>query len=323
MAISDSAYCVEDFLGLLEGELEPFKYSVADLIERYGNGYLDDAEFIIRKLQAFASIHGHDLAEALAIYRRSTEQVVEEYRLYAATGKYRYETGESPRSVFTGDHFDLSYLYVLTLSTALNRSRYEVYLHYREMARKHLPRGGGWFLEIGGGNCIDAMFINNFGHVKVYELNEKSIIWHEILGLIGKVDLRIEPYRFEELEQYDFVSIIEVLEHVGDPAAYLRGLHKVLKYDGRAYLTFAVRMPQFDHVYHFRSVEECQQLLSDAGFRVADDYCTISSYRPFAEGERWKLAADPRYAVTYCCVAAKQSPETEAILREFNLSLDD
>jgi SAM-dependent methyltransferase len=312
---------VEDFMGLLKGELEPFSYSVGDLIERYGRSYLDDAEFILGKLKEFAARHAHSLEDVLGLYRHFTDQVVEEYRLYAETGKYRYETGESPGAVFAGSNFDLCYLYVLTLSTALNRSRYEVYRHYREMVQKYLAHGDS-LLEIGGGNCLDAMFASDFGRVEVYELNKESLLWQEIVGLRGKIDLRIESYNFAESRRYDFVSMLEVLEHVADPSAYLRGVHRVLKDDGRAYLTFAIRMPQFDHLYHFRSIEECQRLLSETGFRVADDYCTISSYRPFSEAERWELAADPRYAVTYCCVAEKLPTDTDALLLEFNLSLD-
>ena len=312
---------VEDFRGLLKGELEPFSYSVGNLMERYGQTYLDDAEFIIGKLTEFAARHGHSLEDVLSLYRRFTDQVVEEYRLYAQTGKYRYETGESPGPVFAEGHFDLCYLYVLTLSTALNQSRYEVYLHYREMVRKYLAHGD-LSLEIGGGNCLDAMFASDYGRVEVYELNKESLLWQEIAGLRGKINLKIETYDFAEIRRYDFVSMLEVLEHVTDPGTYLRGVHRVLKDDGRAYLTFAIRMPQFDHVYHFRSIEECQQLLSETGFSVVDDYCTISSYRPFSEAERWELAADPRYAVTYCCVVEKLPPETDALLLDFNVSLD-
>lgn len=319
--MSNAPLNVEDFKGLLKGELEAFSYSVDDLIERYGRTYLNDAEFIVGKLNEFAARHGHSIEDVLNLYRRFTEQVIEEYRVYAETGKYRYETGESPGAVFGNEQFDFCYLYVLTISTALNRSRYEVYLHYREMVRKYLAHGD-LLLEIGGGNCLDALFASDFGHVDVYELNSESLVWQEIAGLSGKVNLKIETYDFAESKRYDFVSMLEVLEHVTDPGAYLRGAHRVLKDDGRAYLTFAIRMPQFDHIYHFRSIEECQQLLSEAGFRVVDDYCTISSYRPFSEAERWELAADPHYAVTYCCVVEKLPPETDALLLDFNVSLD-
>jgi SAM-dependent methyltransferase len=320
--LSASTY-VEDFLSHLNGDLEPFGYSVRDLIECYGREYEDDAAFILGKLEEFAALHGHGLVEILELYLQFTRQVVEEYRLYGKTGRYRYETETSAAPDFGDGDFNLSYLYVLTLSTALNRSRYEVFRHYRGMLKKHLGPGGA-ILEIGGGNCLDALYTCDFGSVDVYELNDKSLIWQELLGLRGQINLKIETYDFADLRRYDFVSMIELLEHVSDPAAYLRGLHKVLKDDGHAYLTFAVRMPQFDHLYHFRSADECKRLLDDSGFAVAEDYFTISSYRPFREEERASLANDSRYAVTYCCVVEKQSgAEAEQLLREFNLSIED
>ena len=307
---------------LLTGELEPFSYSVGDLIERYGQTYLTDAEFIMTKLKEFAARHNDTLEDVLSLYRHFTDHVVDEYRRYAQTGKYRYETGETPDVVFADGQFDLDYLYVLTLSTVLNRSRYEVYLHYREMVRKYLKHKNS-LLEIGGGNCLDALFASDFANVDVYELNEESRVWQEIAGLNGKINLKIKTYDFAESGRYDFVSMLEVLEHVTDPGAYLCGVHRVLKDEGHAYLTFAVRMPQFDHFYHFRSIEECQQLLSETGFGLSDDYCTISSYLPFTEAERWQLAADPRYAVTYCCVVDKLPRKTDALLLDFNLALDN
>ena len=320
--MSNAVLNVENFKGLLKGELEPFSYTVGELIEHYGQSYLDDAEFILGTLEKFAAGQGHNLEDVLKLYRRFTDHVVEEYRRYAQTGKYRYETGAQPDTVFAGDDFDVCYLYVLTLSTALNRSRYEVYRHYREMVRKYLERGNS-LLEIGGGNCLDAMFASDLGRVEVYELNRKSLQWQELVGLRGKINLKIESYDFAESRHYDFVSMVELLEHVSDPGAYLRGAHRVLKDYGRAYLTFAIRMPQFDHLYHFRTIEECEQLLSETGFCVADDYCTISSYRPFTEAERWELAADTRNAVTYCCVVKKLPRATDALLLDFNLSLDN
>jgi SAM-dependent methyltransferase len=137
------------------------------------------------------------------------------------------------------------------------------------------------------------------------------------------VDLKIEYYTFDDRARYDFVSMIELLEHVSDPAAYLRGAHRVLADDGCAYLTFAVRMPQLDHLYQFDSVEECRQLAEAAGFRVVEDYCTINTHQPFAEAERWGLAADPKYAVTYCCLVRKQTGrEAAALIEDFNDDLD-
>jgi hypothetical protein len=71
-------------------------------------------------------------------------------------------------------------------------------------------------------------------------------------------------------------------------------------------------------------LDECRRLLDECGLAVVEDYSTIGSYRPFREDEREALADDPRYAVTYCCVAEKRAEGgAEQLLNDFNLSLED
>src|SRR5437764_8555349 len=93
---------IEDLLSYLKGDLEPFSYSVRDLIECYGREYEADAAFILRKLEEFAALHGHGLVDILELYLQFTRQVVEEYRLYGRTGRYRYETETSAGPDFGG-----------------------------------------------------------------------------------------------------------------------------------------------------------------------------------------------------------------------------
>jgi hypothetical protein len=313
---------LEQFLELLDGELELFQYAIRDLLERYGSIYRADATFILTKLERFAAQHNQTLAEVLRLYADYLKQLLAEYHSFAQTGRYPH-TAESELEQLLGDErFQINYLYILTLSTPLNRSRYEVFWHYRRMLKKYL-KPANLLLEIGGGNCLDAMCLSDYGRVEVYERNPRSLLWLAILGLQHKIDLRIADYKFADDQKYDFVAMIELLEHVSTPVAYLRGMHRVLKDEHYAYCTFAIRMPQFDHLYQFNSVAECQKLLADSGLQVIEDYCTINTHQPFAEAARWQLAADLRYAVTYCCLVQKQSPRAkQKLINLFNEEME-
>ena len=313
---------LDEFVQLLDGDLELFGYEIRDLTERYGKDYTRDATFILTHLEQFAAHYGDTLLGILRLYSDFTRQVVEDNKLFARTGHYENSSESDIEHLVSDPTFQLHYLYFLTLSSALLRNRYEVFRHYRSTVRKHLG-GDNLCLEIGGGNCIDAMFLSDFGRVDVFERNEMSVLWQKILGLENKVNLNIANYDFEDRAKYDFVTMIELLEHVSEPPLYLKGVHTVLKHEGSAYLTFALRMPQVDHLFLFDSIEQCQGLLSDSGFSIVEDFCTINTHQPFAEEARWTLANDPRSAVTYCCFVKKhEARENQRLIDDFNDGLD-
>jgi ubiquinone/menaquinone biosynthesis C-methylase UbiE len=123
--------------------------------------------------------------------------------------------------------------------------------------------------------------------------------------------------------RYDFVTMIELLEHVSNPSEYLKGVRRVLKDDGYAYLTFALRMPQVDHLYQFDSTEDCKSLLYESGLNVIEGYCTIDTFKHFKEEDRWSLVDNDEYSATYCCLVNKFSaPMADSMVQRFNMDLD-
>ena len=311
----------EDFRRLLTDRLELFAYPVDELLSRYGEAYKNDAVFILQKLEDFAGRHNDTLYDTLVLYADHIKQSSDEYKLFAETGKYQYSFEHEIQHIVENDSFRLHYMYLLALSTLLNRGRYELFLHYRQMVKKYLQPNHS-ILEIGAGNCLDSMFASDYGQVDAYETNDLSLEWQEILDLKDKIQLRIENYWFDGDKKYDFITMIELLEHVSDPASYLNGAHNVLKPGGRAYLTFAVRMPQVDHLYQIDTIEQCKSLVSDCKFKILEDYCTIANHMPFDEDRRWLLADDPKFAVTYCCVVEKAAEtEVDWMIQDFNVDL--
>jgi len=310
--------CFEDFRRLLVQDLEFFRYPVDDLVQRYGSEYMEDSVPILRWLEEFAQRNGSTFIEVLSQYGAYVRRAALEYREFQKSGDYQCALGENTDSLRDDPALQLQYLYILTLSTALNRSRYDVFRHFRTTVREYLSPGGR-MLEIGCGNCLDALYVSQYAQVDAYELNPYSVCWQKMLDLRDRVSLHTEWYDFVSAHPYDFVAMIELLEHLREPLQYLAGAHRVLKDGGYGYFTFAIRMPQFDHLFQFNSVEECKDMICTSGFRIVDEFCTISTYLSFEEHERWQLAGDPRYAVIYCCLAQKSSSEqTSDLLDAFN-----
>jgi SAM-dependent methyltransferase len=306
----------ERFRALLCGSLEVFLYVVEELERRYGDRYRCDALFILDRLDAFARNQGETLGEALLFYRSYLDRVTRERRGYQESGAWPVKTEPDEKA-------HLEYLYSLSLSTVLNRSRYELFLDYRHAVEK-LMKAGASILEIGAGNCLDATFASSRGHVEAYELNPLSRIWHRLLDPGSQIDLRIEECRFECEQAYDWVTMVELLEHLPDPSTYLEKAFRVLRDGGLAYLTFALRMPQADHLWLFQSVHECQDLLRESGFGLLREHCLIDTWMPYDEADLWSLADDPAHAAIYCCVAQKRADRpAEDGLEDFNAELED
>lgn len=316
-----SIACFADFLALLGPGMKLFHYSACDLRERYGAVYEADVIDIFRSLTEFARRSGDDPRDALASYVDWVSQAAAE----RAAGSLAARTGEALGGLPEDAAFRRRYLYALTLSTLLNRSRYELLRHFRRAVAERVPPGAE-ILEIGAGNCLDAAFASRYGRVSAYEMNDLSLVWHDLLAVGGQahqVDLRIEQYRFDQPQRFQFVAMVELLEHVADPVAYLQGARHVLAPGGHAFFTFAVRMPQFDHLTYFSSLQECRDLLSDTGFVVCDEQCLVDTYQPFAEEDRWRLGNDSRYAVVYSCLARQETLQGSAeTLQDFNQEIE-
>lgn len=67
-----------------------------------------------------------------------------------------------------------------------------------------------------------------------------------------------------------FLTNVEVLEHLEDPLAFLKGLNKLLAPGGLGMITAAVTAPNADHIYLYNSVDELVAQASEAGFVVID-----------------------------------------------------
>jgi SAM-dependent methyltransferase len=70
--------------------------------------------------------------------------------------------------------------------------------------------------------------------------------------------------------QADCITSVEVLEHLEDPPAFLRGLYRMLRPGGLGYLTAAVNAPNADHIYLYTSGEDVACEIRAAGFTIVD-----------------------------------------------------
>ena len=71
-------------------------------------------------------------------------------------------------------------------------------------------------------------------------------------------------------EKFDFITMGEVLEHVAEPSKLLIKLKDLITNNGTIYISTCVDCPSIDHVYHFKSVTEIENMIKQSGFRIID-----------------------------------------------------
>lgn len=83
---------------------------------------------------------------------------------------------------------------------------------------------------------------------------------------------------------------VEVLEHLEDPVAFLRGLRAMTAPGGKAFITAALNAAHADHIYLYRTAEDVLAHLTEAGFTLEQSFVG-AAYAPSAPGVPVPLAA--------------------------------
>jgi 2-polyprenyl-3-methyl-5-hydroxy-6-metoxy-1,4-benzoquinol methylase len=109
-------------------------------------------------------------------------------------------------------------------------------------------------------------------------------------GLEERYEIALSDVTREELPPASYVICVEVLEHLEDPIEFLRGLRRLLKPGGRAFITAALNAAHGDHIYLYRNASEVEEHLVQAGF-VTEQFFVGQAYRPPREGVPVPLAA--------------------------------
>jgi hypothetical protein len=153
---------------------------------------------------------------------------------------------------------------------------YRLLRHYRE---EILPRVAEIdpkrFCEVGTGTAVYSReTLHRFPGIRGvgYDISEHSLSFgRRVLTAFGVVD----RFAFEQRDiiadppaPTEYLICQEVLEHLEDPAGFVKGLHRMVEPGGLAYVTAAVTAGHSDHIFLFNSPDEVRAMLDDAGFSV-------------------------------------------------------
>jgi len=289
---------------LLTGDAAFLRLAIRISRRRWGDGYVAEANRLLGFLVALVERLSLAEEEALGRYVAFVRRRIEETRSFQETGRYRYQTAAQAQAALDRKTEE-DLLLALVFSYVLAPHRYALLRAAADYAAEYVAAGDRC-LHLGVGCGMETDLLDRRrALVEAYDPGEHSGLCLELLGVSDRVMYRQQEYQFTEERRFQHVVLVELLEHVDDPLSYLEGVHRVLEPGGTCLATFALRMPQPDHVYLFDSVSAARRLVRAAGLETLAESYLIASFMESPPERVEALAESSRYAANYVCVLRK------------------
>jgi len=243
--------------------------------------YLKFAEDISERAVSLAG--GIELAAEA--YNQVCADILREQIRYSRTGTYFLQTAQQANDSIYSQPSMREYAIGLLLSYIFWPNHYKMWRFYEKHIRD-IPVTR--VLEIGAGHGLfSAHMIKKSpeSQLDIIDISKLSVILSCDMmrahgALSDNVKFVVGDFLSVDLsDQYDFLIMGEVLEHVDKAHEFLRRAYDALRSGGKAYLSTCSNCPALDHVWHFHSVNEIRRMIDDAGFMVwADLILPVSSF---------------------------------------------
>ena len=242
--------------------------------------------------------------EAAGSYNKMCMDFLKEQIKFRKTGTYSVlDANIAIEKVYSDIEVMRYYMVGLLLSYMFWPNHYELFRFFKN----HLPKQGvSSYLEVGVGHGLfTSNMLQMFPRIDttIVDISEASI---EIAKEIFQT-FQIKYYDFNFIlgdflsvpfnsQSFDFIVMGEVLEHVNDAPLFMERTKELLNSDGSVYLSTCANSPALDHVYHFHSIAEIQDLLNSAGFKICSELALPSEDIP---PELWK---EELITINYCAL---------------------
>lgn len=281
---------------------------INNFISRQDADYWAYAEEICRKFNQSFLRSAEEQVEAAGFYNRMTMDFLREQIRFSKTGVYRLDDATlAKKNVYSQPDVMRYYMVGSFLSYLLWPNHFEILRFLRIYLQEvsAIER----YIDIAPGHGLLAMeVLQRFPGLKatLLDISETSIrITNEILSAF-----QIDPSRFGfingdflsvpiEGNNFDFISMGEVLEHVNDPGRFLERARRLLRPGGTMFMSTCANCPAIDHVYNFRNADEIRKIIRGAGLSIVKDRALPVETMP------QERCQDGTAAINYCSILMK------------------
>jgi 2-polyprenyl-3-methyl-5-hydroxy-6-metoxy-1,4-benzoquinol methylase len=273
----------------------------ADIVDRcaalFGARWADEFELVVGALfptpeAVTAAVKGY---AAFAMQSMRLQAAFERERRYKSK-TYDQAAGEV---YFNEQHMMEEYLPGLLLSHFLWPHHYRQ-IQFFDSAFVNAMRvaGASSFVEVGiGTGLYSGVLLRRLPQVRGtgFDISPHSLRFAaaqlDALGVGNRYEVELRDVTAEPTEpRAEWLVCVEVLEHLEDPVAFLRGLRATMAPGAKAFITAALNAAHADHIYLYRTAEDVLAHLSEAGFTLEQSFLG-AAYRPSAPGVPVPLAA--------------------------------
>lgn len=270
------------------------------------------AELFAHNYTLFLENQGIPLESAVNAYLKMCNNMLKSQIYFMKTGKYPIESAKQAFDTVYNEEKEMKSLVIaLAISQFLWSTHYKMYQFLIKNINKKKKIINS-YLEIGPGHGLflkDAYKIlsNENPDLKMTALDisqtsmdiTKSIINH----LIGEAKIEylvMDMLDYEKDTKYDFISMGEVIEHVNFPNQLLNKFSNLLSDNGHGFISTCVDCPTIDHVYHFKSVNEIQEMIQNNGLTIIDELILPVEDLPMDE------IIERKITINYCALVRRK-----------------
>ena len=232
-----------------------------------------------------------DLDAAVRGYSRFAMDVVRRQFRFEKERAYPARTyAEATKEVYANDAYMSSeYLPGLLLSHHLWPHHHRQLVYFEDVFVDRMRRAGAtrfYEVGVGTGSYTRAALTHLPGArgtaFDISPSSRKFTEWHAgAFGVADRLEVHLRDVVQDPPDPVEWLVCVEVLEHLEDPVAFLRGLRGILAPGGQAFVTTALNAPNADHIYLYRHPQEVHDQLEGAGFTVEQYFCAMAGKPSF------------------------------------------
>ncbi len=286
------------------------KKKIINFHKKVDNSYFNKAEKFSLNFKKYLSSQQANIETATKAYLKMCADMMISHLYFYKYNKYPLDDQKSAfEKVYDNVSEMKSYVYGIALSQFLWPTHYSMYSFFQnEIKKKELEIDN--YLEIGCGHGLFLLeAINRFEdkiNYEIVDISKTSIdITKSIIDFNVKKKLNIQyklqdVLKYETKKKFDFIEMGEVLEHVDLPGKLLKKIKNLLEDDGKIFLSTCVDCPTIDHVYHFKSVKEIEDLIRSSGLNIKNRMVLPVEDLPMTEIIKRKIT------INYCALLSKK-----------------
>ncbi|KAF0233626.1 MAG: HAD-superfamily phosphatase subfamily IIIC/FkbH domain-containing [Desulfovibrionaceae bacterium] len=257
--------------------------------------YWERAEDFARSITALLHSKGLGVEYLADAYMKLCADMLKEQMRFQRTGAYSLaNAAQAYEKVYSLPERMAPYMYGLALSQFLWPNHYAMFDFF--LAQSAGLAGVESVLEVGPGHGLylaQAARLFPSASLEALDISPASLeIAKEASDYFsgpGRCTFRLGNVENLEKGTFSYVIMGEVLEHLDDPDAALRGIRAALKPGGRLFLTTCANCPAIDHVHLFESVAHIREELLNSGFAIVKDIALTSGGLPAEDGMRAEI----------------------------------